>query len=419
MIKPLNNNSDVALYLKSDKATKPFLSEKKLKEKLNKIKEKRESENKDTDTIECLVDFVFNELKLSTDKDFLSKQKFNRTAKEIYESGFFTGCTDKALLFATFAKQLGISTTVLHTVQKEWANKFINNLGDTKMHYGHTFCECFVNDKWILIDPTFGKIMWKYKQGAVITLPEYKVSNSCTYLPYTRNLDLSLINTQKQFIENEDIMVKALYSNFLGTKNVVKRYYEAKTPEDLLLFMNEILTYGFLDADGVEHIATMKEIEKHRTLSIEEIFDYKYETCCEAAKLAKHWFLSNDMDCKLFFSRVKAVDNETGNVNYPDLHFLILFKDKEKGWCRFEQSSAKNRGLYVFNDYENAINFLKKAVEDEKTSLSNLEKYQNSKISGELYYFDDVPDSYKEVFDKAFNKENLMNKGKSVIAPVA
>ena len=183
----LNKTTDLKRFLESGKLTQEFFNVEKLKKELEKISKKREEQNLDSDIEQCLLEFVHQNLTLCEDKDFVINNQFFRSAQEIFESKFATGCTDFAYVFASLARQMGIPTTILQTAQKEWANKLINNIGNTKRHYGHTFCECFLNNKWVLVDPTKSLIDWQYEDFLTFKLElEWRVGESRTFLPYFR-----------------------------------------------------------------------------------------------------------------------------------------------------------------------------------------------------------------------------------------
>ena len=86
--------------------------------------------------------------------------KFSRTAAEIVNSGFYTGCSDFALVFETMARCKRIPTIHVQTAEK----RFIERLqkGDNVNIVGHHFCECYINGKWILVDPINSKILEQY-----------------------------------------------------------------------------------------------------------------------------------------------------------------------------------------------------------------------------------------------------------------
>jgi len=105
------------------------------------------------------LDFIFNALawvkeNISWEPNRSDKMKLfrKRTADEIIKSGFATGCTDMALAFVLLARAKGIPTKYVETVGKKWLET------KSRRVVGHVFAECFVNGKWVKIDPTKGAI---------------------------------------------------------------------------------------------------------------------------------------------------------------------------------------------------------------------------------------------------------------------
>ena len=182
---------DVKLYLKSGILTEPFLSDELVKSKVVYDKNTYPQAN----DIESLMRWIRAHIKSTNDIELSRKLKFQRTAKEIWESGFSTGCTDWATIFVTFARQIGIPSTILHTAEKEFVED-VKNGKDINICRGHSFCECYFKDKWILVDPTFRRIENNYDCNNIHL--SYKVGNSYDYIPYYRGLDLGKKQTMKE-----------------------------------------------------------------------------------------------------------------------------------------------------------------------------------------------------------------------------
>ena len=178
--------------------TQPFLDDeyvlqKVLMDYVHKIKV-----NKNYTEIESLYNRIHHCIKSTDDENLKKKFKFQRTAKEIWESGFCTGCTDWATLFITFARQIGIPTTILHTAEEDWVKKLKSN-EKQPVNIGHSFCECFYKDKWILVDPTFRKLIPSYDSDKIIL--DYEIAEKNTFIPYFRGLDLEKRQTMKEHNE--------------------------------------------------------------------------------------------------------------------------------------------------------------------------------------------------------------------------
>lgn len=182
------------IYLKNGSLTKSFLSDEYVVSKVMCDYNAKTSKGVKITVIESLYNWIATHVKIGN-KEFNNKFKFRRTAVEIWDSKTATGCTDYATLFATFARQIGIPTTILHTAEENWIKRLQQNQ-DYNLHYGHSFCECFYNGKWILVDPTCRKIEWEYNPERLQL--SYKVGGNSTFIPYKRCLDLGKRQTISQ-----------------------------------------------------------------------------------------------------------------------------------------------------------------------------------------------------------------------------
>lgn len=182
----LNNSSDVEKYKQSTPLTKPFLSKELIHEKIMLDLKHKHKEGEHIYYLKSLYYWIKHNVKYSAEPKIQAK-KFQRSANEIWESGKASGCTDFAILYATFARTLGIPATILHTAEYGWVKK-LQNGEDYSVHYGHSFCECYFNGKWVLVDPTCCRVVENYNLDK-LELP-YQVGGKSVYLPYYRGLDL-------------------------------------------------------------------------------------------------------------------------------------------------------------------------------------------------------------------------------------
>ena len=195
---------DKEKYLQFGNLTQPFMDNDKLNSLFCQYKQERASQLHE---LVILSKFMhWNKFdgtgiccSFSHDSDYNNANRFRLNSQEIFENKKFTGCTDCATLFATFARQLGIPTSILQTVEYNWLKQFKSG-ADLKMHRGHTFCECFYDGKWILVDPTAEKINENFS-FPLIELP-YKLGQgeyaSSEYYAYYRGLDLGTKMTTNQ-----------------------------------------------------------------------------------------------------------------------------------------------------------------------------------------------------------------------------
>jgi len=200
----LNNKSDCNKYLKNGFLTQPFLEKDLIIEKVMLDYNAKKEKNNEITIIESLYTWIGRNVKFQKENEGLKNLKFHRTAHEVWESKLATGCTDYAIVFATLARQLGIPTTILHTAEYNWVKR-LKKGGDIKKHLGHSFCECFYNGQWILVDPTARKIQLEYNLN-IISL-NYLVGESSQFVPYLRGLDLGL----KQSIEEHNLFMEKEY----------------------------------------------------------------------------------------------------------------------------------------------------------------------------------------------------------------
>ncbi|MBQ3047415.1 MAG: transglutaminase domain-containing protein [Clostridia bacterium] len=194
----LNKTTDIEKFLQFGNLTQPFLEAEYVLDKVICDYNAKMKLNGQANKLESLFLWIDKNVEFSKNKELIDKYKFQRTAKEIWESGFATGCTDYCVLFATFARQIGISTTFLHTAEKGWIERLKKNK-DYKTHYGHAFCECFYNDKWILVDPTSKRYQIDYNTNLIKL--NYTVGGNTEFVPYLRDLDLRVKHSVNEYLK--------------------------------------------------------------------------------------------------------------------------------------------------------------------------------------------------------------------------
>ncbi len=182
----LNKTEDVALYLQSGALTQPFLSKEFVYEKVMPDLKHKHKDEKSAHFLESIYLWIHANVKYCADKE-IQKLKFMRTAQEIWESKKASGCTDFAILYATFARQLNIPTTLLHTAEYDWLQK-LKNSKDCDRHFGHSFCECYFNGEWVLVGPTSKHIERSYTSQKIQL--SHPVGGKNVFVPYFRGLVL-------------------------------------------------------------------------------------------------------------------------------------------------------------------------------------------------------------------------------------
>lgn len=180
-------------YLQNGELTKPFLDDSIIFHKIDCDMKAKTQAGKPCSQISSLMSFIHSKVKYSSgETEFIKNNIFQREAKQIWESGKTVACSDYAILFATFARQLKIPTTFLHTASLQWLTRLKNNESLSKCE-GHSFCECFVEGHWILVDPTNKKIVGTYSPSQIVTT--YDIGGETKFVPYYRWLDLKIKHT--------------------------------------------------------------------------------------------------------------------------------------------------------------------------------------------------------------------------------
>lgn len=165
--------------------------------------------------INLIYGFLHKHVKMPyLDPGYNRTNKFKRNAKEIYESGKGTGCTDFAIAFMAVSRRYGIPTTFLSTAEQGYAQRVTK--GERPSHvFGHSFCECYdeKEGKWLLADPMFGITEDKYNPEGTIKLSFlHRVGGQRKFIPYSRGRDYSFLTKtpNKGFIDymNDGILGK-------------------------------------------------------------------------------------------------------------------------------------------------------------------------------------------------------------------
>lgn len=212
-MKKLNKTSDPKKYLLAGELSQPFLPKIEFELKILQMVNQNLNNGKYFTTIDAVLKCIHQQIKLIQEKSQKLKFKFNRTAQEIWQSGFSTGCTDYAIVFCCLMRQLGVPTTFMATASKNYA-KQLQAGQQSQMHAGHAFCECFCSydnakpqNDWVLVDPTCCQIILNHKTNKNFVLP-YNIGGETTFVPYFRDLDFVSKTTIQEWNKNMDDMLQ-------------------------------------------------------------------------------------------------------------------------------------------------------------------------------------------------------------------
>ena len=93
----------------------------------------------------------------------------------------------------------------LHTMSEA----FVNGLkqGKSPKHTGHAFCECYYNNKWVLVDPANCKFIGDYNPEKIFI--DYEINHEKIFIPCDRNVDFKN-QSIKEFNQNMNLLCESL-----------------------------------------------------------------------------------------------------------------------------------------------------------------------------------------------------------------
>lgn len=155
------------------------------------------------------------------------------------------------------------------------------------------------------------------------------------------------------------------------------KFDDIKSPEELLEYMDENITYGFLGKNGIRYTDASPSDwqEQYCVQSGEGVLKSKIGTCLDQTEFERLWFEKNNYSFKTIFAWF-----EVGRENsFPTHAFLIYEKDNKYYW--FEHAWDNLKGIHEFNSYEEAIKcFREKHFETTKLNYEDLLEDDRDKL---------------------------------------
>lgn len=141
-----------------------------------------------------------------------------------------------------------------------------------------------------------------------------------------------------------------------------------KSPEDILLFLDNI-EYGYIDIFNNMHVNSLDGFRKnYRSMSIEEVLEYKLGTCIEQVYLTHYLLDKINIKNKMFCTRVYE-NGDISDTEDEHLHCFILYYDI-MGVHQLEHANSENRGIHDFVSEEEALSKINKLYEDMVNGVS-------------------------------------------------
>ena len=133
-------------------------------------------------------------------------------------------------------------------------------------------------------------------------------------------------------------------------------FQNIKTPEQLMMYLDENFEYGVIDNNGNifrdSSSDTFQEVcEKQWMLrSVEEILNGGIGHCYDQVEIEREWFTQNGFEVKTFW--ISAYQPEIENSGFS--HTYLIYKAGEN-WNLFEHSDFSNKGIYTFKSINDAV----------------------------------------------------------------
>ena len=97
------------------------------------------------------------------DNPSLQKEKFGKSASEIFSRGTYSGCSDIAILVSSILREKGIPTVYVESADSDWIN--MARQGIDKGMIGHIFLEVYLKGQTILYDPSWHRVYDGYDRN--------------------------------------------------------------------------------------------------------------------------------------------------------------------------------------------------------------------------------------------------------------
>lgn len=140
---------------------------------------------------------------------------------------------------------------------------------------------------------------------------------------------------------------------------------DIKGSQDVYKFIDDNIEYGWIDINGNTHLNTMKGFRRiYRTMSIDEILEYKIGTCIEQVNLMHYLLNKINIKNKMFCCRIFEVDDYNELEEEEHMHCFVLFYENNKVY-HMEHPNVNKKGIYEYNSENEAI----KTIVDYYTEL--------------------------------------------------
>ncbi len=157
---------------------------------------------------------------------------------------------------------------------------------------------------------------------------------------------------------------QSIFNNFLNNFPYRFKLEDIKTPQDILMYMNDNFKYGWLDNNNEQHIGNLKEFRRlYRTSTIEETLKYKIGTCLEQTFLMHILLDRLNIKNKMFCTRIYEGENFNNLDEEEHMHAFLLYYLDGKVY-NLEHPNWEKMGIREYNSEEEAIKIINKYYVD-------------------------------------------------------
>lgn len=127
------------------------------------------------------------------------------------------------------------------------------------------------------------------------------------------------------------------------------------TPEELLVFMDEHIRYGFVGCDGKKYTTENdEEFEEGcktvwRLSTPDELIKKGYGHCWDQVEFERDWFESHGYTVKTLY-----IWFELDHENPYTTHTFLIYEKDDKHYL-FEHADGEHRGIKKFDSYKDAL----------------------------------------------------------------
>lgn len=167
------------------------------------------------------------------------------------------------------------------------------------------------------------------------------------------------------------------------------KYEDIKTPKELLFYMNENFSYGFVDKSGMIYdtsnmIAFQNACkEKWFLSSPSRLRKVKLGHCWDFVEFEREWFQSHGYSFQTFYIYFDFPYETSYSI-----HTYLIYQENGK-YYYFEYSNLLNRGIYEFASLEEAIMHQKEKHIESNKRRNPVGEEERKRIH--IYEYDNPP----------------------------